>query len=194
MNDISATLFYGTRLILSAPIETPVTWHCSKVEQTAPKGVSRITFAQEQWDEHKDAFEYEDGDITSLYYSDKKVVGMWADYFDSEIEPKDVSTFSPTIYGKFTYSAKPLIKIAGSYKKFTLTFYDGEDEIDFKDGAYEFTIDGEDAISLVSTIVEDNVLKIKFNGDDTYIGKTLQIRYVTEDGIEVIQDVKITAL
>jgi len=45
MNEISATIFYNQRLIISAPINEPLAWRLTKVEDVSPKGVRRLTFA-----------------------------------------------------------------------------------------------------------------------------------------------------
>lgn len=213
MNDISSTIFYNTRIILSAPIETPITWRCTKPEQCSPKGSNRLTFAQSEWDEHKDAFEYQiideiTGEITSefssTYDSNKKIVGMWASYYESAIEPIKPEDEIPvsSIYSTISYSGiKPEIKSGGSYKKFTVNFYDGEEEIPFKNGNWKYEIDGKDATSLVTILthndssdVEENQIKIKFNKDDTYIGKILTISYASNDGIESNVDMEIIGL
>lgn len=197
MNDISATIFYNQRIILSAPIETPVTWHCSKVEQTSPKGSNRLTFAQNEWDNHKDAFEYEDGLITSEYISDKHVIGMWADYYTSEITPTDSETINSisNIRGEFTYSAKPQLKIGGNYKKFNLKFYENNELIPTPNGYYSFMVDGEEIDSLLITTIQDvDSIKIKFNGGDEWINKVMQIKYITDDGIIASVDVEIVPL
>lgn len=195
MNDISATIFYNQRIILSAPIGTPVAWHCSKVEQTSPKGSNRLTFAQEEWDQHYDAFEYSDGTITSEFYSDKKVIGMYADYFKSEIlptEPSEIQTIN--IRGEFSYSSIPQLKVGGGYKKLTLKFYKDNEEIELPNGNYYFFVDGNDVSDMVTTIIDGNVVKIKFDGDDSWIGKVITIEYRTDNNISAFVELEIVGL
>lgn len=195
MNDISTTIYYNTRIIISAPIETPISWKCSKVEQTSPKGSNRLTFAQEEWDQHNDAFEYIDGTITREFYSDKKVVGMYADYFKSEIlptEPSEIPTVN--IRGEFTYSSLPQLKVGGGYKKLTLKFYKDKEEIELPDGNYYFYIDDSDANNMITTIVDGNIIKVKFDGDDSWIGKILKIEYRTDNNISTFVELEIVGL
>jgi hypothetical protein len=72
MNEISATIFYNQRFIISAPIPEPLAWGITKTEDVSPKGVRRLTFAQDRWDQHKDYVERDDNG---------NVVGMYADFY-----------------------------------------------------------------------------------------------------------------
>ena len=191
MNDISETIFYDKRIIISAPIKEPVTWICTKVENTSPKGVNRITFAQDKFDQHKDYIEKDDNG---------KVVGMWADYWNTGLEPTIPNEDETlTIRGEISYSGlNPQIKIGGSYKKFTIKFYDDETEIDFKSGSWKFSIDGNDASDLITTLtseassdVNENQVKVKFIGDNTWLNKILNVAYTSDDGIESNIDIEI---
>lgn len=212
MNDISSTLFYDKRIVLSAPIKEPITWSVTKVEQTSPKGISRLTFAQGYWDEHKDVFEYEeieiDGTInrftSSVYYSDKKIIGMWASYNDSSIVPMDKDDSKPiTDYSVVTYSGiKPEINTGGSYKKFTVNFYNQDNElIDFKEGTWSFSIDGEDADDKIAILthdessdVEENQIKVKVNKNNNLIKKILVVSYESDNGIKSNVEMEIRGL
>lgn len=205
MNDISATIFYNKRIILSAPIATPVTWHCSKVEQTAPKGISHITFAQETFDEHVDAFQYDDGTFSHKFDPTKKVIGMWANYYGSSITPTDPEDPEPpvSIYSVMTCSGtKKEIKSGGSYKKITVDFFTDTDmPADFQDGIWSYQVEGKDATSLLtiltstdSTDVAKNQIKVKFNKNDMYLGKTLTISYESIYGVKSSIELEILGL
>lgn len=200
MNEISTTIYYNQRIIISAPIKEPIVWKCSKVEQTTPKGVNRLTFTQEEWDAHRDVFEYVDGEITNVFNPNKKVCAMWAGYYDSNITPVDVieekSKQIPKIYSVISYSGlKPEIKSGGNYKTMTVRFYyeDGT-EIAFRNGDWSFSIDGVDAISLLNTKLtsEPNQISIKFKKNDMYIGKVLKITFTSADNIQ--SDVELDVL
>ena len=187
MNSISETLFYNQRIILSAPIKEPICWKITKVEQISPKGINHLTFAQDIYSQHKDAFEYEDGEISTTYYPDKKIIGMYADYFSSTVEPTDpdAPVIPSTIHSVITYSGlKPEIKTGGSYKKFTVTFYDGETIIPFQSGQWQFFVDDQFAEVITSkTDVDENQIKVKLSSDSSYVGKNLTIKYVSDSGI-----------
>lgn len=202
MNEISTTIYYNQRIIISAPIKEPIVWKCSKVEQTTPKGVNRLTFTQEEWDAHRDVFEYADGEITNVFDPNKKVYAMWAGYYDSNITPVDVieekSKQIPKIYSVISYSGlKPEIKSGGNYKTMTVRFYyeDGT-EIAFRNGDWSFSIDGVDAISLLNTkpTSESNQISIKFKKNDMYIGKVLKIIFTSADNIQSYVELDILGL
>lgn len=196
MNDITGTLFYDQRVAISVPLKEPICWKLSKVETAAPRGVTRLTFAQDRWNEHTDAFHYDDGEFSPIYYPDRNVIGMYADYYESGITPVEPVTPDnlPKIYGEITYSALPQVKIGGSYKKFTITFYDDGTEIPLPSGHWEFEIDGTDATDLLSTIEDGNTIKVKFNGDDSWTGAILKLTYITDTNIKTTIDVEVVGL
>lgn len=195
MNSISETIFYNQRIILSAPIKEPVCWRITKVEQISPKGINRLTFAQDRYDQHKDAFEYSDGTFSKEYDADKQIVGMWADYYSSSVLPKDHDEPTPsTIYSVITCSGKQEIKVGGSYKKLIVEFFDGEESAAFQTGQWQFYVNDELIdVSILGTELE-NQIKIKFTEDDSYIGKNLTIKYVSDEGITSSLDVAIVSM
>lgn len=129
------------------------------------------------------------------------VVGMYADYYMSDINPESYipdedQPISSSITSQITCSGKPQFKIGGSAKTFTVTYYDVDGEIisDHEVGEWSFTIDGNSIdSSLMTTTIDDHKIKVKFLGDDSYIGKILT---VTNTSGEVVSsmDVEIIAL
>lgn len=202
MNEVSSTIFYDQRIVISSVIKTPITWQVSKVENMNPPGTNILTFSQSRWNEHTDAFEYEheDGkdDFSPFYDSSRKVIGMYADYFKSEITPVEPQK-EPTqnIHGEITYSGQPQIKVGGSYKKFTLQFYKDNELLSMMpDNNWEYLIDGVDCSNLFLVIPEDNTIKVKFNnaiGDESYIGSVLTLRNITNN-ITTSIDIEIVGL
>lgn len=192
MNDISATIFYDTRIIISAPIDEPVTWKCSKVEQVSPKGISHLTFAQDKFNAHTDFIEKDE---------EGNVVGMWADYFiNDEVLPTDLEEQPHKIHSIVTCSGvKPDIKAGGHYKKFSVTFYDDDDEIiDYRDGYWTYTIDGIDVSDKITTLnfgestdVAINQVKAKLEADNNLIGKILVVGFESNDGIKSEMEINI---
>ena len=71
------------RLVLSALIKKPHVWQISKVENTKPLGIIKITLDQDSWDEHTDYVNLETGE-------------MYADYYTSDIAPTDPTEPTPT--------------------------------------------------------------------------------------------------
>ena len=177
-NDAAKTIFYDQRFAISAPREEPIVWAVSKVEEMNVRGISRFTCVQDLWDSHKDYVEVD---------KDGNVKAMWCNYFESQVSPKDPIEPSSSTHAVITYSGtKPEIKIGGSYKTFTVKFYDANDgEIPYQTGSWKFTINGEDATGLLAIKnPEENQIKVKFAGDDSYIGNVLTIGYETAGGLK----------
>lgn len=62
--------------------------------------------------------------------SDGKIIGMWADYFRSNIKPAvtvDDDTPQSSITSRITVSGKPQFRIGGSAKTFTVRYYNKDD-------------------------------------------------------------------
>lgn len=190
MNDISATIFYNQRFIISAPIPEPLAWRITKTEDVSPKGVRRLTFAQDRWDQHNDYIEKDE---------DGNIIGMWANYYSSNVEPTPAAEDEPlpsSITSKITCSGKPQFKIGGSAKTFTVTYYDydAQEIPDYAIGNWTFTIDGETVPNnLLTLTAENNKIKVKFLGDDSYIGKVFTITNTSGDVISSL-NIEIIAL
>ena len=186
-NEKTSTIFYDQRTAISEPRKEPVVWKCSKVEDMNVKGIIRLTFAQDQWRPHTDYIETD---------PDGTVIGLWADYYtDSGVAPEKELPKEDNVYSEITYVGKPNIKVGGSFKKFTVTFYDEGDPIDYKLGHWSFAIDGVDASSLIqtdTTDVDQNQIKVKFTGSEDYMGKTLKVEYSSTTGIVSSVDIQIT--
>lgn len=186
MNELTSTITYDQRIVVSSVVKVPIVWSVSKVDNTNPNGITHYTLAQDRWNEHTDAFEYEheDGkeDFSPIFDSKRKVIGMYADYYVSNITPTEPEIETPIkIYGKIFYNAQPELRVGGSYKKFTIKFFDGEEEIKLLPGDWSFTMNGQDCSALLTTIKQDGLIKVKFNGDSDYIGSVITIKYITTD-------------
>ena len=179
INPITEQLTYvsddnkNKRIVLSALIKKPHVWQISKVENTKPLGIVKITLDQDSWNEHTDYVNLETGE-------------MFADYYDSNVEPTDPTEPTPILssnYGIITASTST-IKIGGSYKTLTITIYDeyGTDiteaysDVDFN---WSCSIDGEDFTnSDIITWLKGatfNKKKIKFSNNRSYLEKILEV-------------------
>ena len=202
MNDISATIFYNQRFIISAPIPEPLAWRLTKQEDISPKGVRRLTFAQDKYDQYNDYIEKD---------NNGRVIGMYADYFNNHndvidhtdeglepiesiepvkpIDPTDpTEPVEPVITSSLKCSGKKQIKVGGSFKTITLTFY--KDDIEYQDmidSSFSFVIDDEDVADLIEVMnVSENIIKIRFLGNDDYLGKILTVGNVANiDNVDV---------
>lgn len=191
LNRDSEKLYYDQRMIVDAPVlSEPRAWSITKVNRIAANGLNNITLAQDRFDQFRDFIEVDESN---------NVVGMWANYYSSTVLPKEEEE-KQDIYSTITYSGlKPEIKVNGSYKKFTANFFNSEGETDPEVGSWTFSVDGEDATELVSVLttedssdVQPNQIKVKFVGDDTYIGKVLLVKYTASVASEL--EVAIVAL
>ncbi len=179
INSITEQLSYveenkNKRIVLSALIKKPHVWQISKVENTKPIGLIKITLDQDAWDEHTDYVNLETGE-------------MYADYYSSEIIPTDPTepTLTPSSnYGTITAST-PTIKVGGSYKTLTMTVCDesGADITEFySDVIFNWTCSiGDDDFTTNSDVITwldgstFNKKKIKFSNDRSYLEKILNV-------------------
>ena len=85
MNSITEKFWYTSedsknmRVVVSALTEHPTVWTVTKVENSMPFGIQKLTIYTAFWNEHTDYVNLETGE-------------MYANYFDSEIAPTDPST------------------------------------------------------------------------------------------------------
>ena len=185
-NDISKTLFYKTRSIISADLPEPVCWRVTKVEGLSHKGNIFFTFAQDSFNQHYDYIERNE---------DGKLLGMWADYYSEPNLPSDEPLLpDPTGFGDYaeiSYAgAKPHIKVGGSYKKITVTYYNSNEELkDQTPGEWSYFIDDTDVADLIQVLDTDspNTIKIKFLGNEEYAGKTLTVINTKDNVIAELQ-------
>ena len=185
-NDISKTLFYNQRIAVSPPLETPIAWHISKVEGINPLGIIHYTLAQNAWNFHTDVVEYDD---------DGNVTGMWCDLIHEDNMPNETNpSISPEEYGNYaeiTYAgAKPQIKVNGSYKAVTITYLNSNEVLkDQTPGEWSYWIDDTDASDLVKVLSQEssNTIKVKFIGDEEYLGKVLTVRNTKDNIVAELQ-------
>lgn len=193
LNRDTEHLYYNTYLVIDANILTePRVWQISKINRSNSKGIAIFTCAQDLANQHT---------LKADYDEDGNVVAWWADWKQSKVEPvpavqDDETTIFSSTTSKITCSGRPQIKIGGSAKTFTVRYYDYNDEeiSDHVTGSWEFFIDGESLPNnLMNLSYQDNKVKVKFLGDDSYIGKILTIKNTSEDAVSELQ-IEIIAL
>ena len=173
-------LYYGLRMIIDeAVLDNPRTWKVSKVNRLSPNGLVRLTFAQDRFDQHNDYIETETDDQGRV-----SVTGQWADYFTNNVVPQDQPEDNPTwLLSEITCSgARPFLKVGGGYKTLTVNFTKEDEPMSPLHGDWFYTIAGEDASTLIveKSTDQDNQIKIKFTGDEQYIGQTVTVAHVTD--------------
>lgn len=166
---VTKTLNYGQRVLISNNELHPIAWELSKVEDTLPFGVTKITFTQCQFDEHRDNAEL-----------------MIADYYTTNLDLKQNVDIPPKPIGdhskiKFN-GTKQVLKVNGSYKTLTPKFYDRDtNELDVEPfWTIKFP---SDADKDKFDIFEDGKnLKIKCLNYYDLIGKVITICLNDKDG------------
>lgn len=187
LNSITEKIWYtndeskNMRVLVGAVTPHPIAWIISKVENAQPLGLQKITFYQSEFNPHTDYVNISTGE-------------MFADYYDSNIEPTDPDVSSPTpetIYGQIAAS-NSTIKIGGSYKTLTLIIYDldGNDATEqYKSAEIKWgcsvndnseVIDLTDTVSWLNT-TSFNKIKMKFSNNRDFLGKILTIYCVVFD-------------
>lgn len=184
LNTITEKIWYtneqsqNMRVLVSAYTDNPVAWTISKVETANNLGIQILTLYQDFFDQNKDYIEKD---------SNGNIIGLWADYYDSNITPTDPDTSSPTpstTYGKITASTST-IKVGGSYKTLTLNLYDADNNDvtnNYSSATFDWTCyikDNEtDDLSNKVTWLNGSLFnqkKIKFSDDRSYLNKILVI-------------------
>lgn len=171
-DDTSKTM----RLVISAPTEHPIVWSVTKIENTKPFGLQKLTIYQNFWNEHTDYIERD---------SDGNIIGMYANYFDSEVLPEDTTSLTqdePYHSSKIVASSN-IIKVGGGYKLLTAKLFDDSNE-DISERysnsifSWSCSIDGEDVTEKVTWYNQPifNQIKIKFPNEKSYLGKILKIQ------------------
>lgn len=178
-------------------------WLISKINRISPDGIVRVTLAQDTFDQHNDYIERDD---------DGNVIGKWANYYNDNVEPTPIEfdseddimpppdDDSSSTVTEFTSSisctGKSQFKVGGSAKTFTVTFKDmNGDEVEQPIDGWSFYI-GDDLVPeelLTLTRISDVKIKVKFLGDDSYIGKILTVKCASGEVISTM-DVEIIAL
>lgn len=159
--------YKNQRLIISAPIEQPITWKISKVDNYQPFGIQKITVAQDRFNPYTDYVNLETGE-------------MYADYYSSNVIPKESISSTDVMCDIKINSSN--IKVGGSYKLLTAIFYD-KDRNDITSNVSDiqwcFEIDSnalnDDLLSTLSTN-NNNQIKIKFANDRAYLTKLINIK------------------
>lgn len=191
-NDVTKTIFYDSRIIISTDLIKPLVWRVSKVEPFAHRGNILFTFKQDIFNEHTDYIERDE---------DGNIIGYWADMFSETNTPNNTQKKpEPELsgdYAEITYAgAEPHIKINGSYKAVTVTYYNSKTQLSNQTpGEWSYLIDDTDASDLIKVLSQDNPnkVKIKFLGDESYIGKVLTVKN-TRDNIVAELQLQIVAL
>ena len=191
-NNITKYFGYNHRIIISPDMPEPLAWRVSKVEPFASRGTILYTFKQDVYDDHHDYIEKND---------DGKIIGMWADYYSETNLPTDIpiqpDPSSTGNYAEITYAGvEPHIKVNGGYKAVTITYYNSNETLnDQTPGEWSYWIDDTNVSDLIKVLETEspNTIKVKFLGDEEYLGNVLTIKN-TRDTIVAELRLEIVAL
>ena len=186
LNSITDKIWYTDdqsktmRVLVSAFTDHPIAWKISKVENSQPLGIQRLTLYQTFFEQNHDYIEKD---------SDGYITGMWADYFSDGVTPTDPSTptLLPSVYSKISASTDSL-KVGGSYKTLTLNiFKDSDDDItkEYSDATFTWScsIDDEDWTDKVTwRPAAYNRMKVKFPDDRSQLTKLITFKCTVTKG------------
>ena len=162
-------------------------WHVSKVNRLDLPGCALITLAQDHFNPETDYIEINE---------QNQCVGLWADYYKQPVTPTpyNPSPVQPT--GVITCAGGQEIKVGGTYKKFTIDFYDEEGlPLPFKEGTWSFEIDNEVIEPIISTSgISANQIKAKLPNNGLWINKVMTVKYTTTEEEPQITEFEISVV
>lgn len=196
LNPLTEKFWYNTeetttmRLVVSAPTERPVVWSVTKIENTKPIGIQKLTLYQTVWDKSRDMI---------LRDENGKIIDMYADYYSSEAkieptEPPRVDIPQAKLNAQIV-ATNAKIKVGGTYKLLTAKLTDESNmdvTEDYSSATFTWTcsVDNEDMTDKVTWLdntTEYNQTKLKFPADKSYLTKILTVKCsVVKDGITVL--------
>lgn len=191
LNRLTENVWYNKRFLIDAKViqNECRAWHVSKVNRLDLPGCAMITLAQDHFDPEKDYIEKD---------NDGNTVGLWADYFNKPVTPEPYNPSPVQSTGVITCTGTQEIKVGGSYKKFTINFYNEEGvPLPFKEGTWSFEINGEIIEPVISTSgILANQIKAKLPNNGLWINRIMIVKYVTteEEPITTIFEISIVAL
>ena len=196
LNPITEKIWYtnesskNMRVLVSSFTDNAIAWQISKVENAQPLGVQKLTLYQDFFDQHRDYIEKDENG---------NIIGMWADYFDSEIVPTDQSTPTtpPSSITARISASTSTIKVGGSYKNLTVNLFNDSNEditTEYADATFTWTcsIDNEDWTDKVTwrAGTEYNQKKVKFPNDTSVIGKIFSVKCeITKDNLPIESEI-----
>lgn len=196
LNPITEKIWYtmdsskNMRVLVSSYTDNAIAWTISKVENAQPLGVQKLTLYQDFFDQHRDYIEKD---------SDGNIIGMWANYFDTNITPTDPSTPTtpPSFITARISASTSTIKVGGSYKNLTVNLYNESNEditTEYSDATISWTcsIDNKDWTDKVTWRdgTEYNQKKVKFPNNTSVIGKILSVKCeIVKDNLTIESEI-----
>ena len=166
---LSQTINYGDRVLMNdTGREIPLAWQVSKVEDTAPTGITKLTFAQIQADIHEDCGKYGIANWCKLCGADHNCDACQLpepDYIDAGLATHTNVAVPQPKKGEIVYSgAAPQVRTNGSYKKLTAQFVEGEDQF-----ALQWTLAFKDKDTVLCEVTIDESWNVTSPNDYTFV-------------------------
>lgn len=163
-NEITQTIYYNMRFLISDNKTNPIAWEVSKLEDTFPVGITKITLKQDLFNPNTDNKEL-----------------MIADYYKNKVLDENPEKVEYEI----TYSGKPNLKVGGSYKTYSIP------NIDFC--AWKITgIDTKNYQAI--TPYDSNQIKIKIIKDYNLIGSVFTLAAYKGDTLLDSIDIEVISI
>ena len=158
-NPDTQTINYNMRFLLSENKVNPISYIVSKVEDTFPVGITKITLKQDLYNPNTDNTEL-----------------MIADYYSNSIEPKPQKKRPTKNNAVITYNGNaPKIVIGGSFKVLTGKFYnDSGQQLSSVQCNWTADLDNEEAQNY-ELIDDGNTLKIKAKENYNLVGQIIKV-------------------
>ena len=189
LNKLTEQVWYNNRYLIDAKVDQDEVraWHVSKINRLDLPGCAMVTLAQDHFDPTKDYIEKD---------NDGNVIGLWADYYDKPVTPEPYNPSPIHSTGVITCAGSQEIKVGGSYKKFTINFYDEEGiPLPFKEGVWSFWIDGVQIEPIISTSsIEANQIKAKLPNNGLWLNKIMIVKYVTTEEEPITTEFEISVV
>lgn len=154
-NQWTNQLFYDDRFIISDIIPEPIAWKVSKVENIHPFGINKIVLAQDKFNKNTDYVNLETGE-------------MYANYYTYPIDTDHENTFS------LQYSGAKEIKVGGSQR--TIKVKINAPMASATAINWYFNINQKDVSSLIDIEYDKELIRIRFLGDESYLGEILEVK------------------
>lgn len=162
INFASEELYFDDRVIISAPLKTPIVWSISKVISTKPLGMMKFVVSQDKYNETTDNKEL-----------------LIADYYKSKVLPKEFKfeeepSITPSnVKCVISLVGTPILKIGGSGKKINVSFTDLDgNNVDGIVAGYDYYINGE-IVSNINVDSDGNESILDDDGSVLFISKKL---------------------
>ena len=169
----SQTINYGDRVLMNdAGRAIPLAWQVSKVEDTAPIGITKLTFAQVQTDMHEDCGKFGIANWCKLCGDDHNCANCQLpepEYIDAGLTLPDTKTIilpkPNTPSGKIVHSGTaPQLRANGNFKKLTAQGVEGEDQF-----FPIWTLTFKDRDEILCTVTIDESWSVTSPNDCTFV-------------------------